>query len=101
MVCVYIHFKLGNAAEPCFKMIVAGADIYVGDKDKGCSFFPWVFAIVIIGEEDGSERVTRITKICSFTSCNINYFDVPHKNASCFELISEFVKKLHTYTRVC
>jgi hypothetical protein len=40
MVCVYIHFKLGKAAEPCFKMIGHGVGIYVGDKDKGCSFFP-------------------------------------------------------------
>jgi hypothetical protein len=52
MMCVYSHFKLGKAAEPCFKMVGDGAGIYVCDKDKGCNLFPGAF--VIVGEEDGS-----------------------------------------------
>jgi hypothetical protein len=90
MVCIYSHFKLGKAAEPCFKMIEAGAGIYFGDIDKGCSLFPRAF--VIVDKEDGSERVACITKIRSFTRCNIQYFGVTNKNASGNEPISEFVK---------
>jgi hypothetical protein len=71
---------LGKAAEPCFKMIGAGAGIYVDDKDTGFSLFPGAF--VIVGEEDGIERVARITKIRSFMRCDINYFDVANKNTS-------------------
>jgi hypothetical protein len=83
-----------KAAEPCLNIIGAGEGIHVGDKDKGCSLFPRAF--VIVGEEDGSERVTRITKIRSFTRCDINYFDVANKNAPGHEPILDFVKN---YTR--
>jgi hypothetical protein len=89
MVCVYSHFKIDKATEPCFKMIGAGADIYVGDKDKGCSLFPGAF--VIAGEEDVSERVARITKIRSFT----RLVNVANKNASGYEPILEVVKTIH------